>query len=420
MKNLLLLVCCVAFTFPLSAQKEEKTRSWSALTFSMIGEKIPKAENRIYTQKGLPKWGEYSLKGEDVKRLNEIEKQLLEQYSDLIITKYSHAYFLLDDKAIGLASKTGETLVEPVDGKVRISYGAGYTKQFYMFGEQTEDFDRWANIGQTQTNNSNYDIALPLGLFKAVAVWGGKVGTGDVKGVIPSGRYDFISLALRSGGFSKKNNGFYVYKKNETGELLCGYCDADGVEIIPCKYKSVYYDGSNFVGDNTKTMLEWNDYYNQKMKLKKEEAEQRQQTWATVMNGVGQTLGVVVEQMGGTVDVPSASVNSATHFGASGNYQSQYAHWERLAEKHYNSLTNLGSSVSTKDKKGKSSKRGKAGGVTQDGDGNYSVHLSGGNYTSMKKSLREAQSEMAKIRRKAASAGVKIEQSEWETVTVSY
>ena len=90
--------------------------------------------------------------------------------------------------------------------------------------------------------------------------------------------------------------------------------------------------------------------------------------------------------------------------GGSGNYQAMYDKWERRAEKHYKSITKSGSS-----KESKSEASGSSGGK-----------MSGGNFVAQKKSFREAQKEMKKIREKARKAGVIIKQSKWETATIDY
>ncbi len=100
----------------------------------------------------------------------------------------------------------------------------------------------------------------------------------------------------------------------------------------------------------------------------------------------------------------SSDAASSTSF-SGGNYQSQYAMWERRAKANYESLTNLGYSVTRKD----GSKSGSAMGS-----------MNTGNYTQMKKALREAQNEMARIRRDASKEGINIQQSKWETATVEY
>ena len=87
------------------------------------------------------------------------------------------------------------------------------------------------------------------------------------------------------------------------------------------------------------------------------------------------------------------------------NFQSEYDRWAQVAERHYNSLTNLGYSYTNQARHKK---------------GNSGQGASPGKYTMMKRSLREAQREMRNIRRKARNAGVNIPQSQWETASVSY
>ncbi len=107
----------------------------------------------------------------------------------------------------------------------------------------------------------------------------------------------------------------------------------------------------------------------------------------------------------GSSGITSDFSNGAEVQSGSNSYQSMYANWERRAEKNYNSITNLGYSVSNK----KGEKSGSAG-----------QGMSGGNYVMMKKSFREAQKQMRSIRQKAAKEGIQITQSKWETATISY
>ncbi|MDE7442480.1 MAG: hypothetical protein K2M69_09995 [Muribaculaceae bacterium] len=93
--------------------------------------------------------------------------------------------------------------------------------------------------------------------------------------------------------------------------------------------------------------------------------------------------------------------------GDNGNYEMMYRKWEQRAESCYNSLTLLGSKVTYES----GEKSGNAGGPKK---------VSGGNYQAMKKSYRDAQKEMRKIREKARKAGVIIQKSKWETNPVSY
>lgn len=103
------------------------------------------------------------------------------------------------------------------------------------------------------------------------------------------------------------------------------------------------------------------------------------------------------------------TATSGSTVGTSGsnaaNLESMYRMWENRARANYDSLTNLGT---------KTKKNGK------DAGGSTGQSMSSSNYTSMKSSLREAQREMASIRRKATSQGVTIIKSEYEDIQVSY
>lgn len=132
----------------------------------------------------------------------------------------------------------------------------------------------------------------------------------------------------------------------------------------------------------------------------------RKPNWDKIMDGLS-IAGAVLE---GATQVASAFTgNSSTSetmmsSSSSTNYEAQYRQWEKRAESHYNSLTNIGLSVE--------SKKAAAGSTMGS--------MNGGNYVSMKKSLREAQKQMKSIRTKAAKDGVIIPQSKWETAKVSY
>lgn len=86
-------------------------------------------------------------------------------------------------------------------------------------------------------------------------------------------------------------------------------------------------------------------------------------------------------------------------------YQQEYDRWQRVAERHFESLTNLGYQIKSKDGK-------KSGGSGQG--------MSSSNYARMKKSFREAQNEMRKIRTKARKEGYTIQKASIEDATVKY
>lgn len=109
--------------------------------------------------------------------------------------------------------------------------------------------------------------------------------------------------------------------------------------------------------------------------------------------------------------VPSYSSGSMSSYSSEsgvsgGNYQAEYDRWASRAEHDYNSLTNLGYSATY------------SSGKKSGGSGNG--RLSSGNFIQMKRSLREAQSQMRKIRRQAAREGVTIRESQYENASVSF
>lgn len=86
------------------------------------------------------------------------------------------------------------------------------------------------------------------------------------------------------------------------------------------------------------------------------------------------------------------------------SYEDTYRRYERLAESHYNSLTTLG--YRSQNSNGIS---GGTGGMTN----------VGGSIVTMKMNLLNAQKEMRRVRQEAAQNGVIIQQSHWETATVT-
>lgn len=127
------------------------------------------------------------------------------------------------------------------------------------------------------------------------------------------------------------------------------------------------------------------------------------------LDALGNFANALANAFGGTPTYTPQSYGENSFSGAisagGGNYQSNYNNWERLAERHYNSLTNLGYSATSSSGK----KHGSAGGRT-----------SAGNYIQQKRALREAQAEMRKIRRQAAGDDVTIPKSRWEDASVGY
>jgi uncharacterized protein YukE len=141
--------------------------------------------------------------------------------------------------------------------------------------------------------------------------------------------------------------------------------------------------------------------------------QERKATWGQVLNGIGNILGSVYgytsNDLSNNVDAYSGSSSndySSTGGGSSAStYQSIYDRWERTAKSAYESLTRAGT-------------RTKQNG--QDVSGSNNGYWKSQNYVSLKQNLREAQAEMRKTRQEARREGININQSNYETVTVSY
>lgn len=105
---------------------------------------------------------------------------------------------------------------------------------------------------------------------------------------------------------------------------------------------------------------------------------------------------------GGGGSVGTAQVQSGM---SESYYRNMYDQYARLAESTYNTLTTTGYSISVNDKE---SEGGTMGG------------WSSSDYSTLKRDLRNAQSNMSRIRSEAARAGYTISASHWESVSVSY
>ena len=106
-----------------------------------------------------------------------------------------------------------------------------------------------------------------------------------------------------------------------------------------------------------------------------------------------------------TSDAPSESVIEYKGKLSPDQYQAAYRFYESSAQDYYRYLTMGG--VREQDKNGNI--QGKTVG-----------QISGGNYTTWKQGLSQAQKEMKRIRQEAAQYGVIIQQSQWETATARY
>lgn len=312
MRNLLISIFLFTFAMPVMAQSD-KPRNWSQITTMKVNGKYDKTQARIFTQKGLPHWKEISLKNYDSTHLNKIELALLDKYSDVVITRILKVYFTFNNDSIGISSITGEELVPPIAGKIRWSIG-----NTYFVGDLTSDFDSLTEYVDKQHTNSTYKVAYPCGLFKCVL----KASPKGMQIVIPYGKYDFISAAPKNLGI----RGLYVCKIDDEGNALWGLCDKKGNEIIACEYKSIYFNGKSFIGDNDYSMEEIQSFYEEKVQLKQNLAQQHRQQWAAALNTFGQaalTIGQAMQRTGSSSDVGKNNSANSGYDNASSHSNSQ-------------------------------------------------------------------------------------------------
>ena len=190
-----------------------------------------------------------------------------------------------------------------------------------------------------------------------------------------------------------------------------GYYDE---AIESCRIALDIEPDNQLAKDNLRINLDNKRIEEERQQAVEEEREERSTKSSTFWDALGNFANILSSVAGGSsVYQPYSSFSMDEDYspsysnsgGSSHNYQAEYNKWANLAERHYNSLTNLGYRVKRND-------GSRSGGTLSS--------MSGSKYVQMKKSLRDAQHEMQRIRRKAAQNGVTITPSTWETATVSY
>lgn len=337
--------------------------------------------------------------------LNDIERKLLGEYKQVafmcnINSKPLYCYFVKDaNDRRGVVSLDGNIIVPPLTGNI-CNIPSGKDFGILLIGElsrptSTELLQEWGNLMTSKDN----DI---LGLFSALVVNADKP---SIKNLLPLDEYIFLSLG------SKGNGTFDVFTLKLVGdEALWGIVNMKGKEILPNKYtgftrKQHFLDTHNtgqwgkWVGTTEMDMAEALKY----SKDLKADTQCRRAELAANLNSFGEAMMNTASTIETIQNVKSDNLSSGNTI--TGDLPSQYKKWASLAERHYNSLTNLGTKV-------------KDGG--KDVGGNTGQGMSPSNYTQMKKSLREAQDEMKRIRRKANKEGINIPKSEYEDIQVKY
>ena len=211
----------------------------------------------------------------------------------------------------------------------------------------------------------------------------------------------------------KGTHTYYFVAKIIDGKMKWGVVDKNDEEVMPIGAKGIYKKkgaaswfygnvGGKGVASETKDMSQIENMVRNKERIAQQRREQLAET-LTALGGALQNTAVAIEQL--QQRDSDSDVSGGISGGGSGTLVDQYKQWENRVKAVYNSLTNLGTRVK-KDKK--------------DDSGTTGQSMSSSNYVSMKKSLREAQSEMKKIRQKASKQGLVINKSEYEDIQVKY
>lgn len=344
-----------------------------------------------------------SLKDIPQDKLNDIEKNLLNVFVDAAFcfkdSKVQCCYWVKDDEGkIGLIKFDGSVIVPPLAGRIL----QGPRPDLVVVGEQTLDPVTWFKEYEYRVRKFN---GLGLGHFGAVV--------DDIKdekkihACIPAGKYDDIMIGIKGAST------YFFVAKIIDGEMKWGVVDREDKEVMPISAKGIYKKknasswlfgvGGKWKASETMDMKDIENMVRNEEKI----ADKRRADLARTMTSLGNALiktGTTIEQIqqmsnGGTSEYSEGSGS------VGGSLESQYRQWENRAKANYNSLTNLGSTYK---------KNGK------DVSGTTGQGMSSSNYTQMKKSLREAQQEMKKIRQKASKSGINIPKSQYEDVSVSY
>ena len=314
-------------------------------------------------------------------------------------SKVHCCYWVKDkDGNIGLMKFDGSVLVPPVKGNIL----QGTHPDRIVIGEQTVNPSSWLEEYHSRVTTFS---GRGLGHFAAVV--------DDVKdekkihATIPAGKYDDIMLGI------KGTHTYYFVAKLIDGEMKWGVVDKNDEEVMAIEAKGIYKKkgaaswlygnvGGKWVASQTMDMSQIENMVRNEEIMAQQRREQLAAT-LTALGGALQNTAVAIEQVqqikgGGYGDIAGSG-------GSGGTLESQYRQWESRAKANYNSLTNLGA---------RAKKDGK------DVGGTTGQSMSSSNYTSMKKSLREAQKQMKDIRQKASKKGIKINKSEYEDIVVKY
>ena len=394
----LLLSCLTTITFaqdrhskdvPKLVKKVSRTEAFQFASFGIGWKDVP--------------YEFVSLKDIDASKLTDTEKNLLNTFADVAFcfkgSKVHCCYWVKDnDGNLGLMKFDGNVLVPPVKGNIL----QGTHPDRIVIGEQTVNPSHWL-----EEYHSRVTTFSGRGLGHFAAVVDDVKDEKKIRATIPAGKYDDIMLGI------KGTHTYYFVAKLIDGEMKWGVVDKNDEEVMAIEAKGIYKKkgatswlygnvGGKWVASETMDMSQIENMVRNEEIMAQQRREQLAAT-LTVLGGILQNTAVAIEQV---QQIKNGGSDAVAGSGSSGGtLEAQYRQWESRAKADYNSLTNLGA---------RDRKDGK------DVGGTTSQSMSSSNYTSMKKSLREAQRQMKDIRQKASKKGIIINKSEYEDIVVKY
>ena len=198
-------------------------------------------------------------------------------------------------------------------------------------------------------------------------------------------------FVYRGGGPGTGYIHYYSWDYNQNGVWVFKECDMFGRKGIDMFGRAISNGGLLYVANDWSYIKEGNEVFD--IPISKEKFDSLQSTgYINTGGGGGGSMGST-----GSTQIQSGMSESY--------YRSMYAQYERLAESTYSTLNATGVDIHYSD--------GSRKGYTAGG-------WSSSDYSTLKRDLRNAQSNMRRIRSEAAQAGYNIAPSHWENATVSY
>lgn len=327
-----------------------------------------------------------------------------------ISTKENGLLLLLSDEKWGLYGKNGSLLSCDYD-YIGLADAATISSPLFYISKN----DKWGLYGKNGiVLPCKYDYISDFENGKAEVLYKGFGGTVSHDGKFVEGIVERLFNKAYNMDDSRVQDKLNLYftaerldKELNEGYLGSIYCNVGVIMQNVGDRESAlsYYNLSSSYGCEQGKK----NYKSLRSEIRWENASRIMDAITNAMGEVSQSMsqynyGTGVYNYGDYGSSSSGSYNTGSSGSNGGNYQAQYAMWERRAKSNYESLTATGL-------------RGKY----EDGSdsGNGISRTKGSNYVLQQKYLREAQSEMRKIRQEAARAGVHISQSKWETAQVS-